>query len=326
MSPQKSQSINSIAKAIHEHRRFLVVTHVRPDGDAGGSVLGLTSMLRRLKKVADPYCQDPLPPNLDFLPGAGSIRHVPPDPDRYDVAILVDCGELHRVGGSFEDPVSRTSLVVNIDHHINHAPFGHVHWVDSSASSTCEMLYDLSFSLPVPLDPEIATLLYTGVITDTGSFRFSNTNCRVMEIATDLVCAGANPSEIAQCVYDSGTAQRLHLLGRVLTTVDFHLDARLATAALSRAMFHETGTTAADSDGFINHLRSVHSVDMAILFREDTDGQTHVSMRSKGEVDVAAFARRFGGGGHRNAAAFRTMGKLDDIRREFTHKAMDYLR
>lgn len=326
MNELHQESISRIVSAIHQHGRFLITTHIHPDGDAAGSLLALTFMLRRLGKEADPYTRDPLPPNLEFLPGADLIRHQWSTPLSYEAAILVDCGELHRVGTPLDEALGQIPLIINIDHHLSEAPFGDIFWVDTSASSTCEMLYRLSSSLGVSLDSDIASQLYTGVLTDTGSFRFSNTNQKVLEAATKLVAAGAGPYEIAERVYDSSPAERLRLLARVLSTVSFYANDRLATAQLTREMFRETNTTQTDADGFITHLRSVKSVVLAMLFREEPDGGVHVSMRSKGALDVAALAQRFSGGGHRNAAAFRAPGPIEAAREKFTEEALSYLK
>jgi phosphoesterase RecJ-like protein len=317
--------IGKIVSSILENRRFLVTTHVRPDGDALGSLLAMTSILQRLGKTADPFCEDPVPRLYSFLPGAGMIRQGVPSASSHDVAILLDCGDLHRVGHQLAGHVKGLPLLINIDHHVSNVPFGDISWVQPSASSTCEMLFDLCAGLPVKLDREIACQLYTGLLTDTGSFRFSNTSRRVLEIAMQLVEAGAEPSRIAEQVFDSALPQTLLLLGRVLSTVSFHAGDRLAAAELSREMFLETSTTPADGEGFINHLRSVEPVKLAMLFREEEGGVVHVSLRSKGNVDVAAFAQRFRGGGHRRAAAFRTPGALREIRPRFTEEAVHYL-
>ena len=326
MSKSLSPYVEKIANAIRENRRFLVATHVRPDGDAIGSVLGLTHMLRKLGKIADPFCEDPPPPGHDFLAGSGDIAHEPPPPERYDAAVLVDCGEFNRVGSKLSESVRRGPFLINIDHHVSRVPFGDIDWVEPTASSTCEMLYELSTGLPLDLDAQIATHLYTGLLADTGSFRFSNTTHRVLEIATRLVAAGAQPAYIAEQIYDSAPPQRLQLLARVLSTVAFFQQDRLATAEMTRKMFAETSTSPVDAEGFINHLRSVKTVEMAMLFREEDNGTINVSMRSKGSVDVATFAQRFNGGGHRRAAAFRVPGLLAEVRSRLTNEASSYLK
>jgi len=325
MNDVKSPPLRDLQLAIERLNRFAVATHVRPDGDAIGSLLGLTYMLRKLGKEAHPYCQDPIPPAQQFLSGSRNIRHKIEEPSFYDAAILVDCGGLLRVGDALADSIGKIPFLINIDHHLNDVPFGDIFWVTPSASSTCEMLYLLCGRLQLALDPDIATQLYTGLLADTGSFRFSNTNRQVLEIASALVEAGAQPAYIAEQLYESASPQSIQLLARVLSTIVFSSDRRLATAELTQEMFADTQTSPEESEGFINHLRSVKSVQLAMLFREDNNGVVHISVRSKGGVDAAAFAKQHGGGGHRNAAAFRVSGSLDAIRSRLTREALDYL-
>lgn len=325
MNDAKSPPIRDVQQAIERHQRFAIATHVRPDGDAIGSLLGLTNMLRKLGKEAHPYCQDSVPAAQQFLSGSRIIRQNIEEPSFYDAAILVDCGGFLRVGNTLADSIGKIPFLINIDHHMNDVPFGDIFWVTPSASSTCEMLYYLCGQLQLALDPAIATQLYTGLLTDTGSFRFSNTNRQVLEIAAELVATGAQPAYIAEQVYESVSPESIQLLARVLSTIVFSSNSRLATAQLTQNMFTETQTSPEDSEGFINHLRSVKSVDLAMLFREDNNGVVHISMRSKGQVDVAALAKRHGGGGHRNAAACRVAGSLEAIRSKFTQEAFDYL-
>ncbi|MFZ2448844.1 MAG: bifunctional oligoribonuclease/PAP phosphatase NrnA [Syntrophobacteraceae bacterium] len=326
MSDNRTEKIREIISAIGENESFLVATHVRPDGDAIGAVLGMKLMLERLGKRADAFCRDGFPPEFGFLPAADTVRARPPAEAGYDAAILVDCGDFDRVGDELAEFIgSRVPVVINIDHHISGAPFGTVHWVDTGTSSTCEMLFEICMRLSLTPDPDIAALLYTGILTDTGSFRFSNTNRRVFEVATVLVEAGADPAYIAQEVYDSTSPEKLGLLALVLGTVEFHARSRIATAELTRRMLSSTGATHMESEGFINHLRSVKSVAMAILFREGGDGVIHVSLRSRDGVDVARFAQRHGGGGHRQAAACRIAGTLAVVREMVINEAVEYV-
>ncbi len=325
MSKPSHDVVRELIASIQSNQRFLVATHVRPDGDAIGSVLSMTRVLQRLGKTADPYCQDPVPAAYEFLPAVQSIRNNATRPDLYDVAVLLDCGEFLRVGEALAESIRRIPFQISIDHHISYGSFGNVFWNKTTASSTCEMLYELCQDLPLTIDADLATTLYTGLLSDTGSFRFSNTNQRVLEIAANLVAAGARPAFIAEQVYDSASVQSLWLLAKVLATLAFYSDDHLATAEMSQKMFSETRAAPADAEGFVNFLRSVGTVKMAILFREGTDGDVHVSLRSKGDIDVADFARRLGGGGHRNAAAFHVRGELGATRARFTGEALAFL-
>lgn len=325
MNSRSEGIVQDIVRAIGEKRRFLVTSHIKPDGDAVGSLLAMTYMLRRMGKSAIPHLEDAVPDNCRFLPGAQEIVHQPRPAAEYDVAVILDCGDFSRVGEQLHGVASQIPLIVNIDHHLGTAPYGHLNWVETSASSTCELLYRLCDALDIRLDPHIATQLYTGLMTDTGSFRFTNTTQQALEMAAKLVSAGAEPAVIAGNIYDSAPAQRLHLLAQVLATVRFFHDNRLATAEVTQQMFISSQTTPMDSEGFINELRSVKTVELALLFREGQNSMVHVSMRSKGNVDVAALARIHGGGGHRQAAAFRVKGSLPEIRRHITQQALDHL-
>jgi phosphoesterase RecJ-like protein len=326
MSKQTTLKIREIIAAIRSHERFMVATHVRPDGDAIGSLLAMKLILQRMGKKVDAYAQDEFPPEFDFLPGALEVWNKPFDSTDYEVAILVDCGDFDRVGDELSEFIGRSvPCVINIDHHIPNKPFGNIYWADPAASSACEMLFDLCMALSLAPDATLSSLLYTGIVTDTGSFRFSNTNQRVFEIVCILAGAGANPSYLATQIYDSATPEKLKLLAQVLGTVEFHAGERIATAQLTRTMLSNASASYMDSEGFINHLRSVKSVDLAILFREGGDGLVHVSMRSRVGINVARLAQRHGGGGHRQAAACRIPGNIQSVRSMFIGEAVSYI-
>lgn len=326
MNNPQTGKIREIISAIRENERFMVATHVRPDGDAIGALLGMRHILRRLGKQVDVYSQDRFPPEFEFLPGTSEVRARPAGSEDYDVAVFVDCGDSERVGDDLSDFIgSRVPFTVNIDHHCLNQPFGSIYWIETRASSTCEMLFDLCVHLSLAPDAELSSLLYVGIMTDTGSFRFSNTNRRVFEVTSTLVASGADPAYLSRQVYDSTSPEKLNLLARVLGTVEFHAGSRIATAELTRGMLAATSATYMDSEGFINHLRSVKSVDLAILFREGNDGLIHVSLRSKEGIDVARFAQRHGGGGHKQAAACRIAGDLNVVRAAVIGEAIGYV-
>lgn len=291
----------------------LIVTHVRPDGDAIGSLLALRLVLLSRGKRVVAFCEDPVPNNLGFLPGSDRIVHSVMDVSEFDVVVFVDCGAPDRAGRSITLEKLAGTLTVNIDHHVAENPFGDVYWVDREFSSTCEMLYEIFRQKGLEFTPDVATCLYTGILTDTGSFQFSNTTGRVLRIASSLVECGADPRAISENVFESATPQRLILLGKMLDTLRYHANYRIASARLTQAMLQETAATTMDSEGFVNMLRQVKTVRVGVLFREDQDRRIHVGLRSKGAVDVARFAKMFGGGGHVHAAACRLDGSIEDV-------------
>lgn len=310
----RAGSSREVVEKLFGYDRYLILTHLHPDGDAIGSLLALALVLTQNGKKAQPLCKDGVPDYLSFLPGANRVIAQLPDDGDWDVVVYLDCGAEDRAGEEFVPARFGRSVIVNIDHHIQETPFGHLFWVDSSMSSTCEMLYHIFCEKGLALTPDIATCLYTGISTDTGSFQYSNANERVLRIAADLSAAGANPHYIATQVYESTSPERLLLLGRVLATLSYHAGKAVAVARLTSQMLREVGANSDDSEGFVNMLRQVRPVKIAVLLKEDSEsGVVRVSLRSKESYDVAAFSRRFGGGGHVNAAAFKVHGNIEEV-------------
>jgi len=304
----------------------MVATHVHPDGDAIGALVGMRLILERLGKKVDMYAQDPCPPEFEFLPQVRAIRNKPLESADYGVAVLLDCGDFERVGEEiFEFINARGLFLINIDHHIPNKAFGNIYWVDPSASSTCEVLFDLCMGLSLTPDADLASALYTGILTDTGSFKYTNTNRRVFEIVSILVQMGADPAYIATQVYESATPESLRLLAKVLSTAEFYANSRIVAAELPLSMLPDSSSSYMNSEGFINHLRTVKSADLAILFRELNNGLIHVSIRSRVGIDVARLAKRHGGGGHKQAAACRIAGTIQSVRSMFIDEAIGYI-
>ena len=267
MNDLKTLKTREVIAAIRNYERFMLFTHVHPDGDALGALVGIQLILRRLGKRADAFTLDPYPPEYGFLPNVREIRNKISEPTEYEAALLVDCGDMERVGENYLEAVKGAPFLINIDHHLVNKPFGNVSWVETTASSTCEMLFDLCMSLSLAPDTALSTALYTGILTDTGSFRYSNTNARVFEIISALVGFGAEPARIASNVYDSATPEKLRLLAMVLGTMELHASSRIVTAQLSRSMLSDSSSNYMESEGFINHLRSIKSADGVCSFR-----------------------------------------------------------
>ncbi len=289
-----------IKEAVDRGERFLVTTHIDPDGDAVGSAFALCFALRSLGKDASVYMRDAIPYRYAFLPRPEPL--VPEMPkDGYDTVLVVDCGDLFRVGEGYES-LKGLGYLINVDHHETNDAFGRVNIVDRRASSSAELLYLILKALGVAFSYEIAINLYTAILTDTGSFRYESTTPRAFLICEEMTGFGVVPSYVAGEVYESHPKERYRLLCLVLGTLEFFSNDRIATAYVTKEMFEKTGTDRESAEGFVEHLKEIRGIDVACVLREVEDGRFKVSMRSKGDADVAMVAQKFGGGGHGKAA------------------------
>lgn len=306
-----------LLRRIRQGNRFLLTSHVNPDGDAIGSELGLARILRGLGKGAVVWNHGPTPGIYKPLPGSERIHigEEPPAgfPDMFDAIIVLECPSPDRTG--LEKHLAERP-VINIDHHLGNQCYGAVNWVDSAAPAVGEMVFRLAQGLKVSLEPEVAACLYLTLVTDTGGFRFSNATPAAFEAAAALVREGAHPEQVSQWLYESQPLGVVRLLGEMLRSLELHEGGRVATGRLTRAMFETAGANPGDSEGLIDSIRSIAGVDAVALIRETEDGTQKVSLRSRGEVDVEKIARHHGGGGHRNAAGFTLEGDGEEIRRQ----------
>jgi len=306
-------------EVIRRGRRFLTVSHVNPEGDAVGSLLGITLALRGLGKEVVAYLEDPVPETYGFLPGASTVVHSLDGEGPFDATFAVDCGQKERLGDGF-NALEEPGCIVNLDHHATNDRFGDVNVVLPDASAAGEIVYDLCRAGSIEIDAEVATNLYVAIHTDTGSFRYSSATADSFIKAGELVRCGARPWEISMRVYEDHPATRYHLLARVLSTLDVIDGAAaggagsIATLLVTREMFAAAGAEKDVADGFVNYARGIRGVEVGILFRENAPGDYKVSMRSKGLVDVAAVAGGFGGGGHRNAAGCNVNGSFEEVK------------
>ncbi|HSF43736.1 MAG TPA: bifunctional oligoribonuclease/PAP phosphatase NrnA [Thermoanaerobaculia bacterium] len=304
-----------LLRKIRQGNRFLLTSHINPDGDAIGSELGLARLLRRLGKGAVVWNLDPTPTIYRPLPGSERIHNgeEPPAgfPDIFDAIIVLECPSPDRTG--LEQHLS-AKPVINIDHHLGNQHYGVINWVDSAAPAVGEMVYRLAQGLKTALDPETASCLYLTLVTDTGGFRFSNATPAAFEAAANLVREGAQPEQVSQWLYESQPLAVIRLLGEMLQTLALHDNGRIATGRLTLEMFNKAGAAPGDSEGLIDHIRSIAGVDAVALIREREDGTHKVSLRSRGEVDVEKIARHHGGGGHKNAAGFSLPGDGEAVR------------
>lgn len=307
------QGADAVVRAIQAHRSFLVTAHRNPEADALGSSLALAYLLRQIGKQATVVTIDPVPRVLNFLPHVGIHRRIERLDEPPEVLCVLDCGDAERTG-LFMPGTRAAKTVVNIDHHITNRMFGDVNWVVAEAAATAELIYDLHAALKQTVGRDAAVCLYTALASETGNFGYSNTSPKVFRVAADLVELGVDPWQVAQHLREN-TPQRLKLMGEVLGTMDRAEAGRIAWVSVTQAMFARTGTTAEDTEDFVNLPRSLPNVEVAVLFREVDARTCKVSLRARNAVDVAEIAERFGGGGHKKAAGCTVAGSLDEARR-----------
>jgi phosphoesterase RecJ-like protein len=303
--------IKAILKKIEEGRRFLVTAHENPDGDALASTLALTNALRELGKEVVAYNADGVPESFAFLPGADSVVKDLGSSQTFDAGFVLDAGELRRAGNHLRD---RCTILVNIDHHPHSERFGAIHFVDEGASATGALIYRILKEGGIEISPVVALCIYTAILSDTGSFRYSNADPEAFRIAAEMVEKGVSPWDVASCLYESQSAERLRLLARALGTLTVSACGRYASVTVTTSMYRETGSGPEHTDGFVNYPRSIRGVETALFFRQVGPDAFKVGFRSKGKVDVGAMARAFGGGGHHNAAGAVVEGSLEEVR------------
>ncbi|MDH3976252.1 MAG: bifunctional oligoribonuclease/PAP phosphatase NrnA [Deltaproteobacteria bacterium] len=306
--------INEIVSAIEADERILIASHLNPDGDAIGSSLALALALKKMNKDVFVYNRDGVPYQFEHLPGAEMVATSLDSEKPFDSAVVLDCSELERVGKDFSSMVA-TKKWINIDHHLTNEYFADITLIDKDACSTGYLVFNVLKALPVELDKAIADNIYTTIIVDTGSFRYSNATNEAFIAAGELVSLGVSPWEISNKVYENQPLGRMKLLSLVLDSLRVSENGKVASLVVTKEMMSATGTGHEETDGFVNYARSIEGVEVAFLVREITSSEYKISYRSKGLINVASVARSFGGGGHRNAAGCVMEGSLEEARK-----------
>jgi bifunctional oligoribonuclease and PAP phosphatase NrnA len=301
-----------IKEVVEKGSRFLLATHIDPDGDALGSAFALAFALETFGKEAQVYLKDEVPYRYRFLPRPAHVVHQLPSSDGFDAAFVLDCGELFRVGEGSDG--LKANYLINIDHHDENGAFGQINILDERASSTAEILYLVLKGIGANFTFDIAINLYTAILTDTGSFRYDSTTKRAFSICEEMTDHGVVPSKVAAEVYESHPKERFQLLCLVLGTLETFSEDRIATAHVTDEMFTKTQTNREFTEGFVEEIKEMRGVEVACFFRQVAPNKFKVSMRSKGDVDVALVGRRFGGGGHKKAAGCTLEGSIEDVK------------
>ena len=295
--------IERVLQEIRARRRFVVTSHARPDGDGIGSALACGQILRIMGKDADVVMHDGVPRIYQNLPFADRVIQSDAVPAN-DAVILLECDSIKR---TLLEGLERCFLI-NIDHHASGRNFAHINWIDSRVMATAELVFRLARLACVPVDRDIATCLYTALMTDTGSFMFEGTNEHTFTVARELVLAGADPASCARPIYFGHSTAKLRLLGAALSNL--HREGPLAWIWVTQEQMHRLGAREEDCEGLVNYALSMADVQVAIFFRELPDARYRVSIRSKGEVSVSPVAEHFGGGGHKCASGCSVDGPL----------------
>src|SRR5579863_181435 len=296
--------LDEVLNQIGRRQKFILTSHARPDGDAVGSALACCQILRSMGKQASVVLSDGVPGIYEPLPFADTVLRDTAEAPDAEAAIILEC-----------DSVARTRLagleqhyLINIDHHATARPFADVNWIDPSACATAEMIFRLAREAGVKVSPEVATCLYTAVLTDTGSFCFHGTTERTFALAQELVRCGAAPVSIAHNVYFSTQLSKMRLLGAALSGL--RRDGTLAWMHVDRETMARCAASDEDCEGLVNYALAIKGIEVALFFREQPDGRFRVSLRSKGSVNVASVAEAFGGGGHECASGCAVEGPL----------------
>ncbi|HDN78943.1 MAG TPA: bifunctional oligoribonuclease/PAP phosphatase NrnA [Chloroflexi bacterium] len=299
-----------IAKALERAHRVLIITHIDPDGDAIGSLLGLGLALEKMGKKVTMACENPVPRRFLYLPG--SDRVVPYPMGSFEIVVALDASDLRRLGKAYSPELYGELPLINIDHHVTNPGFGTLNWVDPEAAATAQIVLELVEGMGAPLEPDVATCLLNGIVTDTRGFRTVNTTPQTLEAALKLQRAGANLVEVMENVFDRRPLGVLRLWAHILSQAQ--LEDRIIWAEKPRSLLEKFGLNDEGNYGLTNFMVGVEEADVAVIFSEKPGGEIDVSMRSVPGVDVSKVAAKLGGGGHPQAAGCRLKGTFQEVR------------
>ncbi len=308
----KDASFADIGEVIRQHQSFVLISHVRPDGDAIGSQLALGYALMAAGKSVRLLNEDGLPENLTFMAGSEKIERPPAEPLVVEVAIALDTATKPRLGERALHAASTAKIWINIDHHLSNPKYGDLNLIDSTSPATGQILYQLIVALGLPMPAESRDAIYVAVSTDTGSFQYPSTTAATYDLAADLIRRGLDVGTLNSQTYDNHPYRRVELMRALLNTLERSPDGLVANWEMRDQTRVELALTPDDSEGLIDIIRAIRGVQVAVFFEELPDGKIRVSMRSKDRrYNVCEIAMEFGGGGHALAAGIRMSGPLE---------------
>lgn len=306
-------ALKEIAGVIRTNDNFVILPHVSADGDSIGSSLGLSLILKKLGKKATVLLEEEPAEVFKFMPEFSSLKTYEESAGyNFDCVITLDTGDLKRLGNRLR-VFEACNETANIDHHPTNTAFAKYNYTDATASAVAEIMWDFAKLIDVEMDTDIATCLYTSIMTDTGGFRYSNTSAKTHEIAAEMIKLGVKIDKISSSVFESNTVSRLKLVGLVLNTLETYYDNRLALILVTREMIEKASATDEDAEGLVNYAKGIMGAEVGILIKEVKDG-VRVNYRSKEYVDVAQIASALGGGGHVRAAGCTLEMGIDEAK------------
>lgn len=310
-----NDSLREAIDKIKKSNSICLISHINPDGDSIGSLLGLGIALSHFKDKKITLAKvDEIPKEYKFLPKIDFIQEVDEN-EVFDLVITLDCGDLFRLGRS-KHITDNTDFIINIDHHKSNDFFGDINIVDSNMSSTGELVYYLLREMDLDINTDIATSLYVSISTDTGSFKYDNTSPSTLEVAAELLRKGIDINKITTEIYQSKSLVKTKLLVRSLSDMEMHLDNKIGIAVVTKDMIEECNATIQDVDGIIESIRDIDGVEVACILKEVDQEEIKVGFRSKRDIDVARIAEIFRGGGHKKASGCTVYKRMEEAKKE----------
>ncbi len=313
--------MNNLFPQVQKGSRIAVISHINPDGDSLGSLLGLSLALKKQGAAVTTFVNDDVPQKYRFLPQIDQvIRYDLNQRECFDICFVLDCGDEKRLGYSI-DLLKKGRQIVNIDHHVSNAGFGDINILDPEASSTCEMIYRLiTQEMEVDIDKAMAICLYTGIVTDTGNFRYDSTSPETHHIAGALLEKGVELKELTYHLHQNNTFGSMKLLGHLLAGLKTYFDGKVAVMEVTHDLLKAYQVQYDEVEGMINYARDIKGVEVAVILKELEAGEVKISLRSKTTFDVSRLAQTFGGGGHKKASGAVMAGTIQEVKDQILDK------
>ncbi len=317
----KKEIIKKIADKIKKSKKIAITSHLRPDGDSICTSIALSLMFEQLGKKVELINKDKTPFPFDAFPLVSKIKIGQINGEDFELIILLECADVSRSG---QEGIS-SNFLINIDHHHSNNFYANLNWVEPNLSAVGEMAFYLGQELGIKFTPEIATYLYAAIASDTGSFQFSNTTADALEVCSRLIRFGADPIKINEILFAQNTPEKVKLLGEVLSTLKINYSGKIASITLFKKFLDNLEIKELDTEEITTLVRSIKGVEIVVFFKQMDDSRFRVSLRSKGRLNAASLAERFGGGGHFHAAGFSISGKYHKVVEDVISKVINFI-